>query len=710
MKPTQLIARLINHQAPFIEKTIELLELGNTIPFIARYRKEVTGHLDEEQLRTIQKEYLRIQALEARRQAILSSIEEQQKLTPNLEKAIRSVETMTALEDLYQPFRKKRKTRADKARELGLLPLAEFILAQPSQDREAQAWISRMRSTFDGDDEQMWKGARDIIAERISDHPEVRGQVRTKAMKWSRIRCEKVKNAEDEKGLFRTYYEFENQVSRIRPHQILAIDRGESEKILKVKVETQERDWYQVIQYFFPAKRASKLKNHLEMAIEDAANRLLLPAISRDVRKHLTEVAQEHAVQVFAKNLEGLLLQPPLKGMCVLGIDPAFRTGCKMAAIDANGHLLGVDTIYPHAPQNQKKAALESLEKWVTRHNVSLIAIGNGTASRETEQLVADFIKSSQKKDLRYVIVNEAGASVYSASPLARQEFPDLDVSVRGAVSIARRIQDPLAELVKIDPKSIGVGMYQHDLNQKKLEESLSHVVESVVNRVGVQLNTASASLLQFVSGIGPKLASDIEHYRTRHTRFQSREELKKIKGLGAKAFEQAAGFLRIRHGNNPLDASAIHPECYAAAQKIMDLTGLSMSDSVEEKKEKLKPLLRDNDNETMARSLGVGVPTLMDIINQIIQPGRDPREDIEGPVLRSDVIELKDLKPGMVLDGTVRNVVDFGAFIDVGVKQDGLLHRSKVPAGAQLVPGMVVQISILEVDLTRQRISFDWT
>jgi len=709
MKIIEWISQKLKHEESYIRRTVELLEDGSTVPFIARYRKEMTGNLDEEQIRTVQKELARLKILEDRRVSIIERVRELGKLTSELEKAIQMAETKTVLEDLYQPYKKKRKTRATQAREKGLQPLAELILNQPPTDSESLKWVKEFAPGFEGSEELIWQGARDIVAESISDHTLVRSRVREKALKWARMKTVKIKDASDDQGVFQTYYQFENQINRIRPHQVLAMNRGESEKVLRVKIEFSERDWKPVLHSYFRPVGNSRIRNELEIAIEDAADRLLLPAISRDLRKNLTVKAQEHAIKVFAENLESLLLQPPLKGRAVLAIDPAFRSGCKIAVIDSSGEVLDVDVIYPHVPQKKDIEAMNRMKALVDRHGVTLIAIGNGTASRETEQLVARFIKSSEVPDLQYVIVSEAGASVYSASPLAREEFPEMDVSLRGAVSIARRIQDPLAELVKIDPQSIGVGMYQHDLNQKELVETLGEVVESVVNRVGVHVNTASGSLLKFVSGIGPQLAQELVAHRQKHGNFLMRKDLKKVKGLGAKAFEQAAGFLRIRNGKNPMDASAIHPECYDLTEKLLTMACTKMNDHIEVRKENLKKHILLPGLEWSAQKLGMGIPTLKDILHQIVQPGRDPRDDVPAPLLRSDVLSMKDLEPGMVLSGTVRNAVDFGAFIDIGVKEDGLLHRSKIPNKIHLHPGNILDVTILEIDHKRKRISLGW-
>ncbi len=703
------IAAQISHELHLklaqIQTTIDLLDAGNTVPFLARYRKEATGNLDETQIRQIGESLERLRALAERRETILATIEQQGRLTPELKSRIQEAETLTALEDLYQPYRPKRRTRASVARERGLEPLAQLILAQAHVreplDVLARPYISGEVPTADG----VWQGARDIVAETISDDPDVRGSVRDKALRYGVLVSEKLKAANDEKAVYEHYYDFRHRLVSIRPYQVLAINRGETEKILRVKVEVEDRDWLDPIHASYRPDRRSPLAEQLELAIEDGASRLLLPAIERDVRRSLSEKAEAHAIQVFADNLRGLLSQPPLVDRVVLGLDPAYRTGTKMAVVDTTGKVLETGTIYPHAPQNRWSEALKTLRQLIEHHKISLIAIGNGTASRETEQLVAELTR--ELDGVHYLMVNEAGASVYSASPLAKSELPDLDVSIRGAVSIARRVQDPLAELVKIDPKSIGVGLYQHDVDQKQLSQSLETVVESVVNQVGVNVNTASVALLTYVAGIGPKLAQNIVIQRDKDGAFGERKALKSVSGLGPKAFEQAAGFLRIRDGRNLLDASAIHPESYGVAEAVLDRAGLRLDTPPEEREPVLQGLKMQI--VELARDLHTGVPTLSDIFEQLVRPGRDPREDVPVPVLRSDVLSMSDLKTGMVLSGTVRNVVDFGAFIDIGVKQDGLLHRSQIPRGERLTVGNVLDVSILNVDEERGRIGLGW-
>ncbi len=708
MNYSETIAALLKVKPSQVQATIDLLDEGNTVPFIARYRKEMTGTLDDEQVRIVADEVARLRAIDERRAAILKSIEEQGKLTEELKASIDAAETLTALEDLYAPYKPKRRTRAMVAREKGLQGLADIILSQLCTDRTiedivSESYLNEQVTSV----EEALQGARDIVAETISDNANVRQSTRDKAMKFARVTAEKVEDAVDEKRVYESYYAFESRVDRLLPHQILALNRGEKEGVLKVKVIVDERDWRTSIYDEFQEDLFSPFSDQLTLAIMDAAERLLLPSIERDVRRELSEKADSHAIGVFATNLRALLSLPPLTGHTVLGIDPGIRTGCKVAVVDPTGKLLDSGTIYPHEPKCDWEGSLAKLEEMVNRHHVTLITIGNGTASRETEKLVADLTRGAPS--VKYLIVNEAGASVYSASALARQEFPDLDVSIRGAVSIARRAQDPLAELVKIDPKSIGVGLYQHDVDQTALAHSLDGVIESVVNSVGVDVNTASAALLTHIAGIGPKLATTIVAYRDTNGAFQSREELKKVSGLGPKAFEQSAGFLRIRDGKNPLDSSSIHPESYAIAEAVLKRAGLSASASLEERKTVLDELVKSTPVNKLADELGCGVPTLQDILEQLVRPGRDPRTDAPAPITRSDVLHMEDLLPGMALKGTVRNVVDFGAFIDIGVKQDGLMHKSQIPFGTLLKVGDIIDVEILGIEKERGRISLGW-
>jgi uncharacterized protein len=707
MSYAERIATELDIRAAQVAATIELFDEGNTIPFVARYRKEVTGGLDEEQLRQINALLGKLRTLDERRATIISSIEEQGKMTPELLQQLLAAETKTELEDLYQPYKPKRRTRASVAREKGLEGLANLIVEQVKSDQSirelAEPYLNDEVPTVD----EALGGARDIAAEVITDHPDVRQRTRQKALQWGLLDVGKIADAEDPRQVYRLYYDADLPINRMRPHQILAVNRGEAEKVLRVAVDVAERDWQGAVAAHFRPDRRSPLADQLAEAIEDGAKRLLLPAIERDVRRTTTEQAEAHAIGVFAANLRALLSQPPLVGYTVMGIDPGYRTGCKVAVVDPTGKVLDTATIYPHAPQKRWDAAMATLSKLIARHGVDLIAIGNGTASRETEQLAAELIQSLDA--VRYLIVSEAGASVYSASPLARAELPDLDVSMRGAVSIARRVQDPLAELVKIDPRSIGVGMYQYDVDQKALSEVLAEVVESVVNRVGVDVNTASPALLTYVAGIGPKLAERIVAHRDEHGPFPDRQALLEVRGMGPKSFEQAAGFLRIRDGRNPLDATAIHPESYAIAGAVLAQAGIELDAPPDERELALEILREDRPVEVLAGELGTGVPTLSDIFEQLVRPGRDPREDLPAPILRSDVLKMEDLRPGMRLKGTVRNVVDFGAFVDVGVKQDGLLHRSKIPRGTQVQVGDVIDVVVLSVEVERGRIGLGW-
>lgn len=688
-----------------VRQTTELLDAGNTIPFIARYRKEVTGSLDEEQLRQLAERLIYRRALAERQEAVLASIREQGKLTPELQTAIESAATLQAVEDLYQPYKPKRRTRATIARERGLEPLAKLILEQPVTRQS----LEQMAAPYLSDDlptpDDAWAGARDIVAEIISDDAAIRQMARELAMERGYLGSEVADAEKDARRVYELYYEYAEQVSRLHPHQILALNRGEKEGALKLKLNPPSDVILARIARAYPPNRNSPLAGQLDLATQDGWDRLLGPAIERDVRRALSEVAESQAIKVFAANLKSLLLQSPLRGHAVIGIDPGIRTGCKVAAVDATGKVLGTITIYPHEPKNQWAESKQILCKIAQATGADLVAIGNGTASRETEQLVAEAIREGLSA--RYLIVSEAGASVYSASSLARAELPDLDVSMRGAVSIARRVLDPLAELVKIDPRSIGVGMYQHDVDDSKLTEALDAVVESAVNRVGVDLNTASPALLRHISGIGPKLAENIVAHRDECGPFKSRSALKKVKGLGPKAFEQCAGFMRIADGSEPLDRTAIHPESYDVARNLFALMDAETARALPSAAE-FEAFRQANSLASLAAVLDCGEPTLSDIFDQLLRPGRDPRDDAPPPVLRSDVLKMEDLKPGMRLKGTVRNVVDFGAFVDVGVKQDGLLHRSKIPRGAPLAVGDVINVTILAVDLERGRISLE--
>lgn len=710
MTHTQLIAAIATatttrpHQ---VAGAVELLDEGNTIPFIARYRKERTGGLDEEQLRAVAERLAYLRGLDERKQSVLASIAEQGKLTAALQAAIAAAETLQALEDLYLPYRPKRRTRATVARELGLEPLAQLILAQPLNQQPESA-AQPFLSADVPDVEAALAGARDIVAEQMAENAPVRQFARERFYEKGDISARLVKEGADEQGKYELYHSFEAALRRLQPHQVLALNRGENEKILRVGVAGPEGEIRQHAERFLAINPRSPFAAQLQAAVEDGYARLLAPAIERESRKALTEAADDHAIGAFQKNLRSLLLQPPLKGRVVMGIDPAYRTGCKIAICDATGKLLHTTTIYPHAPQNRRAEALAELTGLVARFRVEAIAIGNGTASRETEQLVAELVAGGNwqgaggESQLAYALVNEAGASVYSASPLARQEFPELDVSLRGAVSIARRLQDPLAELVKIDPKSIGVGLYQHDVDQKKLAGALDGVVESVVNSVGVNVNTASPALLAQVAGLTGRTAENLVAHRDENGPFRSRAQILKVKGIGPKAYEQAAGFLRIPDGANPLDNTAIHPESYPVVEKLA-APFASLADLP------LESLRRETPR--LARQLGVGEPTLADILDALAKPGRDPRDDLPPVQLRADVLSMEDLREGMILTGTVRNVVAFGAFVDIGVKQDGLVHISALADRYVRDPhevvsvGDVVTVRVLSVDSARGRI-----
>lgn len=700
------IAALYGLPRRSVSAAVQLLEEGNTIPFIARYRKEMTGELNEEQLRTIQEELVRLRALDDRRETILKSVRENGKLTTELESKLQGASTRTELEDLYLPFKPSRKTRASAAKELGLEPLAVLILEQESahqsRDQIASSFLTDSVQTI----QDAWDGARDIAAEILSTTPEIRKGVRELALRAGLISTSK-KKRDDPREVYKDYYQFESAVSRLRSHQILAINRGEKEGVLQVKVTLDEESWRKVIEENFPVNPDSSLAGDLKHVIQDAASRLLLPAIFRDVRRQLTERAEDRALGIFVKNLRALLLQPPLAGYTVMGLDPGYRTGCKVAVVDQTGKPLQTATIYPVPPRAQVDQARKTVLGLIQEHNVGLIAIGNGTASRETEDFIAGLTR--ELEGVSFLVASEAGASVYSASKLAGRELPDMDVSLRGAVSIARRVQDPLAELVKIDPQSLGVGMYQHDVNQTLLKARLAAVVESVVNEVGVEINTASPALLSFVSGIGPGLAERIVSYRDKTGSFRERHDLLDVPGMGEKTYQQAAGFLRIRDGKESLDTTAIHPESYRAARDVIRQAGISLEENPQIKEQALIQLSRKRSAEDLASSLNVGVPTLVDIFMQLVRPGRDPREDLPLPVTRKDVMSLDDLVEGMELQGTVRNVVEFGAFVDLGVKSDGLLHRSKIPRGIDLKLGDIIRVTVQRVDRDRERISLEW-
>lgn len=702
------VAKETNIKEPTIKKVIALLDQGNTVPFIARYRKEATGGLDEVQIKAIQDKWSYAQNLSERKQEVLRIIEEQGKLTGELEKEIKQATQLQRVEDLYRPYKQKRRTRATIAKEKGLEPLATLIWEQQTDAiyEEAEKYVSEEHEIHTVED--ALAGANDIIAEWISDDAAFRDFIREETFKRGLIQSE-VKNKEkDEKSVYEMYYDYLEAIRSIVSHRILALNRGEKEEVLKVTIEAPKE---RVLSYL--KKEIIKTKEEavaalLEAAIEDSYKRLIHPSIEREIRSQLTEKAEEQAIDVFAVNLRNLLLQPPLKGRTILGVDPAFRTGCKLAVIDETGKVHAIRVMYPTAPHHDVDGSEKTVLELVEKHGVELIAIGNGTASRETEQFIANVIEKNQL-DLPYIIVNEAGASVYSASAMAREEFPDLEVEERSAISIARRVQDPLAELVKIDPKSIGVGQYQHDVSQKALNESLSFVVETAVNQVGVNVNTASVSLLQYVSGLSKTVAKNIVKRRNEEGKFTNREQLKDIPRLGAKTYEQAIGFLRIIDGDNPLDRTPIHPESYEHTERLLQMIGCELSDIGTEK---LREKLKDMDEPSIAEEIGIGALTLKDILDALKRPERDPRDDFPQPLLRKNVLSMEDLEPGMELEGTVRNVVDFGVFVDIGVKQDGLVHISKMADHYVKHPmdiasvGDVVTVWVEQVDVEKGRIS----
>ena len=691
------------------EAAVKLIDEGNTIPFIARYRKEATGSLNDEILRNLDERLKYLRNLEERKEAVIASIEEQGKLTDELKDEILKAETLVAVEDLYRPYKQKRRTRATVAKEKGLEPLANIILLQMTDkpiEEEAKEYISEEKGV--NSVEEAIEGAGDIIAEMISDEADYRTYIRDITVKDGIL----LSNAKDKEiqSVYEMYYEFEEPVSKIAGHRVLAINRGENEKVLTVKINAPEE---RIINYLCKKiirKDNPHTNNILNNVIEDSYKRLIAPAIEREIRNDLTGKAEDSAIKVFGKNLQQLLMQPPISGKVVLGWDPAFRTGCKLAVVDATGKVLDTVVVYPTAPTTDAKIkeAKKKVAELIKKYGISLISVGNGTASRESELVIVELLKEIPEK-VQYVITNEAGASVYSASKLATEEFPNFDVGQRSAASIARRVQDPLAELVKIDPKSIGVGQYQHDMNQKKLSEALNGVVEDCVNKVGVDLNTASVSLLEYVSGITKTIAKNIVDYREQNGSFKERKELLKVSKLGPKAYEQCAGFMRINGGTNPLDSTGVHPESYDAAEKLLTKLGYSLESIVSGKLVGLRLMIKDY--KKLSEELGIGDITLKDIVLELEKPGRDPREDMPKPILRSDVLEMKDLEPGMVLKGTVRNVIDFGIFVDIGVHQDGLVHISQItdkyikhPLEAVSV-GDIVDVKVLSVDIPKKRI-----
>ena len=690
------------------EAAVKLIDEGNTIPFIARYRKEVTGALNDEVLRNLYERLNYLRNLEEKKEQVIGSIEEQGKLTPELKKQILEAQTLVAVDDLYRPYRPKRRTRAIIAKERGLEPLANILSLQQTaktMEEEAKAYINIEKDVETVED--ALAGAMDIVAEAISDEAQYRQYIRDITMKKGVLSSE-AKDA-DEESVYEMYYGFSEPVAKLAGHRVLALNRGEKEKLLTVKIEAPQEDIFRYLKKKIIRRDNPNTTPYLERTIEDAYSRLIAPSVEREIRSELTEQAEDGAIKVFGKNLQQLLMQPPIAGQTVLGWDPAFRTGCKLAVVDPTGKVLDTVVIFPTAPQNKVEESKKILKKLIKKYGITLISVGNGTASRESEQVIVELLKEIPEH-VQYIIVNEAGASVYSASKLATEEFPNFDVGQRSAASIARRLQDPLAELVKIDPKSIGVGQYQHDMNQKKLSGALEGVVEDCVNRVGVDLNTASAPLLEYISGISATVAKNIVAYREENGQFTDRKQLLKVSKLGPKAYEQCAGFLRITGGKNPLDATSVHPESYESAKKLLELLGYSMEDLKEQKLKGISAKVKDK--KKLAEQLDIGVLTLDDILKELEKPARDPREDMPKPILRTDVLEMKDLTPGMILKGTVRNVIDFGAFVDIGVHQDGLVHISQIcdrfikhPLEAVSV-GDVVDVQVMSVDLKKKRIA----
>ena len=706
----QVITQELNVGKWQVEAAVRLIDEGNTIPFISRYRKEATGSLNDEQLRNLSERLTYLRNLEEKKNQVLGSIEEQGKLTPELKKQILDAQTLVVVEDLYRPYRPKRRTRATIAKEKGLDPLADIIalqMTEKSLEEEAAAFVSPEKEVETVQD--AINGAKDILAERISDEADYRIYIRNLTMDKGTLAAA-AKNPE-ETSVYEMYYEFEEPLKKLAGHRVLAVNRGEKEKFLTVKIQAPEEDILRYLEKKTISRENPVTTPVLADVVQDSYRRLIAPAIEREIRSDLTEKAEDGAISVFGKNLEQLLMQPPIAGQVVLGWDPAFRTGCKLAVVDATGKVLDTTVIYPTAPTTDAKirAAKETLQKLIKKYNITLISLGNGTASRESEQIIVELLKEIPEK-VQYVITNEAGASVYSASKLATEEFPNFDVGQRSAASIARRLQDPLAELVKIDPKSIGVGQYQHDMNQKKLGEALTGVVEDCVNKVGVDLNTASASLLEYISGISKTIARNIVTYREENGRFTSRRELLKVAKLGPKAFEQCAGFMRITGGSNPLDATSVHPESYEAATKLLEKLGYQPSDITAGRLSGISRQVKDYGE--LSKELETGEITLQDIVKELEKPARDPSDEMPRPILRTDVLDMKDLKAGMILKGTVRNVIDFGCFVDIGVHQDGLVHISEIcdkyikhPLEAVSV-GDVVDVRVLDVDLKKKRIS----
>ncbi len=705
---TETLARELNKPANLIQNVIDLIDEGNTIPFIARYRKEAHGAMDDETLRNLDERLRSLRNLEARKEDVLKSIDGQGKLTDDLRAEIRNAKTMTEVEDLYRPYKQKRRTRATMAREKGLEPLALYLYSQlpgiEEPSKAAEAYVDAEKGV--NSVSEALQGASDIVAEIVSDSADIRKVLRSYYMRGGAIVTRKAK---DEDSVYNNYYEFSSAVSKLRGHQVLAVNRGEKDGFLKVTVETDEADVLRLLEKMV-IKRSTKADLFLKNAIRDGYERLLQPSVSNEVRNALTDEAAEGAIHNFALNLKPLLMQPPVKGKVTMGLDPGYRMGCKVAVVDPTGKVLDTTVVYPTHGERQKSEAIASLTRMIKKHHVEHIAIGNGTASRETETMAAEMIRGM--KDVSYMVVSEAGASVYSASKLASEEFPQYDVNLRSAVSIARRLQDPLAELVKIDPKAIGVGQYQHDMPEKRLDESLAAVVEDCVNAVGVDLNTASPSLLQRVSGLTSATAKSIVAYREENGAFTTRKQIMKVPKLGPKAFEQCAGFLRVPESRNILDNTGVHPESYDAAAKLLEITGYTLADVKAKKVSELPERVKKYGASKAAEACGIGMPTLQDIVKELVKPGRDPREALPAPIFRKDLLEISDLKPGMVLTGTVRNVIDFGAFVDIGVHQDGLVHISEISDRFVKHPSEVVSVGddvkvvVMGVDEKKKRIS----
>ncbi|WP_455539647.1 Tex family protein [Terrisporobacter sp.] len=709
MNINQILKKEFNLKDDQIQKVITLIDEGNTIPFIARYRKEMTGEMSDVILRQFNERLTYLRNLQSRKEDVVRIIKEQGKLTEEITKNLAKANTLQEVEDIYAPFKQKKRTRATIAKEKGLQDLALLILEKNIDDinKEAEKFINEEKKVLSVED--ALKGTNDIIAEIISDNAEIRKYIRENALKNGVI---VTKNTKDEKSVYDMYYDFSERVSNMASHRVLAINRGEKEEFLKVKLEVDNDNILKYIENQYISKNNFKNKEILVSAIEDAYKRLILPSIEREVRAHLTELAQERAISVFGENIKNLLLQPPLKGKVVMGFDPGYVNGCKIAVIDESGKFLDEAIVYPHKPQGQIEKTKKALKKLIETYKIDVIAIGNGTASRESESLISDLIKESGL-NTQYIIVNEAGASIYSASELAAKEHPDINVSIRGAISIGRRLQDPLAELVKIDPESIGVGQYQHDLNKKRLKEVLDGVVEDSVNKVGLDLNTASYSLLEHIAGISKTVAKNIVDYREENGSFKSRAELKKVKRLGPSAFVQCAGFMRIEGGKNPLDNTGVHPESYDTCKKMLDILGYSLDDVKNKNISDIDERVSNIGLKNLSKKLGVGEVTLKDIILEIKKPGRDPREeDGMKPILRTDVLKIEDIKEGMILKGTVRNVVDFGVFVDIGIKNDGLVHKSQMSNKFVKDPmeicsvGDIIDVKVIGIDLDKQRVS----